>query len=231
MALKVFRLDYDPRRMHREVSVLRRLDCPHIVRLLRVDDISLRGASYSLVTYEYLSGGDLRQFLTPDAPPVPVDSLVRIGMQIGCGIECMWKQRCVHRDVKPANIIRASDERYVLVDVALAMHLDLARITASGLVPGTPGYQSPEQARGRRNLTVHSDIFSFGVTLYEIATRQHPFGGVQQMIGQQEPRAIESIRRDLPRSFVRLVIRMLAYVPAERPANVCDRFQQLAELK
>jgi serine/threonine protein kinase len=115
------------------------------------------------------------------------------------------------------------------VDVGLARHIDRSDITALGGAPGTPGYKSPEQARGRRHLTVHSDWFSLGITLYHVATKCHPFNGQQHNIGVTNPVPMQDHRRNLPESFCRLVHDMLSIVPAKRPRSPGTRFQQLLE--
>lgn len=229
VALKVFQAAHSPKRLARELAVLERLDCEHVVKMLRAETIKVDGNECALVAYEYLSGGDMRQFLEPGAAPVPVATLIQIGKQIGCGIECLWKERCVHRDVKPANIIEAANGRYVLVDVALAMHLDLSQVTRPGVAPGTLGYLSPEQAKGRRNLTIRSDVFSLGVTLYELATKRHPFNRAQPNVGRMEPQSLGQVRTDLPNELVTLIHSMLGTIPANRPTNVVDHFKLLAE--
>ena len=229
VALKVFHQDHDPLRMDREAQILRGLECPHVVRLLDVDSVTIDGAPCALIAYEFLPGGDLRQFLEHATPLLPVQSLLKIGQQIGCGIECMWKERCVHRDIKPANIIQASDGRFVLVDVAFALHLDLTQATATGLIVGTQGYLSPEQERGRRKLTVHSDVFSLGVTLYQLATRQRPFPRLRHPGPAATIVPIDRIRNDMPFAATRLIEEMLSFAPAKRPANVSHRFEELME--
>jgi len=229
VAIKVFGHEHEPKRLQREIHVLQRLSCDHVVKLRRVDEITIGNFAVSVLAYEFHAGGDLRQVLGDDASPVSALDIARIGRQVGCGIQCLWAERCVHRDVKPDNIIRAGDARYVLVDVGLAMHLDLSQVTAPGAAPGTRGYQSPEQARGRRNLTVHSDVFSLGVTLYELATKRHPFNRKQSDIGRVQPKPLSTFRNDIPKELPALVGSMLEVRPSSRPTNLVDRFAAIEE--
>ena len=228
IALKVFKPGHDPefRRLERELELLERIDCVNLVKVVRTDEIVLAGVNTRVVAYEYLGGGDLRQLLEPGHPTVSTETLLQIGFQISNAIRTLWAERIVHRDVKPANIMQREQGAYVLVDLGLARHLDRSDITAPGAAPGTSGYKSPEQARGVRNLTINSDVFSLGVTLYEIAAHEHPFGRNQLRIGVSEPRPLREIRPDLPGAFSRLIHQMMAVVPAQRPANVYAHFVQ-----
>lgn len=226
-AIKVFSPHGNPRRLERELSLLRSIDCPHLVRILWDGSVDLGGLSCSIVGYEFHPGGDLRRLLTPHNPHIDANALIQLAAHISEAVEALWTRRIVHRDIKPGNIVQASDGRFVLVDVGLARHLDRSDLTAAGVSPGTSGYKSPEQANGRRNLTVHSDWFSLGVTLYEIATRRHPFGRRQPMFGMASPPPLTTLRPDVPPSFSRLIVEMIAERPANRPRDVNSRIQQL----
>jgi serine/threonine protein kinase len=226
VAIKVFRPDADLRRIERELQLLTQLDCPHLVKIVAHHHITLHGQSTTVVAYELLGAGDLRTI----EHPADLETICDVGEQISIAIDLLWKSRIVHRDIKPANIVRANDGRFVLVDFGLARHLDLSSITAPFAAPGTPGYMSPEQAMGRKHLTVHSDIFSLGITLYELATRQHPFRRQQHLIGKQAPRDIALLRPDLPHTLAHLITRMLSPSPADRPfRDIAHQFHHIRE--
>ena len=154
-------------------------------------------------------------------------TIVGIGLNVATAVERLWAKRIVHRDIKPANIVKAATDRFVLVDVGLARHLDRSALTAPGAAPCTPGYASPEQALGRRNLTINSDVFSLGVTLYEIGTGIHPFNRAQNLVGVISPRPIQLIRRDLDGPLAALISQMMAVSPAARPSAIRSRFEQV----
>lgn len=214
VVLKVFNPSTEPRRVTREIELLKSVNCVYLVRVL--DDFSLTVGTQMVlvVVYEYLSGGDLRSYLEPNAPSLDTLTLQLIGVQMSEAIEALWssrKGRVVHRDIKPANIVKAEANRYVLVDLALARHVDLSNVTGLGLAPGTQGYMSPEQCMGRRNLTISSDIFSLGVTLFELASKLHPFSCNQNNIQNGNKQyLLGSLRPDLPHKIVSLIERMMA---------------------
>lgn len=226
-AIKAFQATTDGRRIERECSLLSKLTCPHVVRLLEHFPVTLAGESVSIVVYEYHDGGDLMPHLQAAAPPLTEQQLVAIGAQVGRGIETLWGSRIIHRDIKPANIVRASDGRHLLVDVGFARHLDLSEITAAGGAPGTRGFRSPEQARGRRALTVHSDVYSLGVTLYCLAAKRHPFMGNDVLAPTPLNTAPMKAARPLSDGLIKLVRQMMDFTPARRPSDLVARFTAL----
>ena len=226
VALKVFAANHDQRRLDREIALLQNLNHPNIVKIRTVKTVTLNGTTCPLVAYEFLPGGDLRKHLTANATPLTKDQILNIGQEIASAVEVLWANRIVHRDIKPANIVDGANN-HVLVDVGCARYVDRSNLTMVGLVAGTPGYMSPEQARGRRNLTIHSDIFSLGITLYQLAARRHPFQQNQGLIGFTSPARLSSLRPDLPTTLTGLVDQMLSIVPAQRPSNLAFRFNQL----
>jgi eukaryotic-like serine/threonine-protein kinase len=230
VAIKLFHpLGNTARRLARELDLLQRVDCPFLVKVRGNHEVTVEGVCYPLVAYEYLPGGDLRDLLRPDSVEVAYRSLCTIGHQISVAVEVLWGNRIVHRDIKPGNIMQSTSERYVLVDVGLARHLDRSDITALGGAPGTLGYKSPEQAGGRRHLTIHSDVFSLGVTLYQLATRRHPFNNDQNLVGRLVPTLLHQVRPSIPVPFSRLIQQMMESRPSDRPANVSQRFRQFSE--
>lgn len=227
VALKVYSLATDTRRIDRELSCLSEIDCPSLVKVRGRTNISLGGAEATVVAYEFLPGGDLRQFLVPNAATLDESTLREIGRQAGVAIEELWRRRIVHRDIKPDNIVVAGGGRYVVVDLGIARHLDRSNLTVGWAVPGTPGYMSPEQARGIKNLTIHSDVFSLAVTLYELAAQKHPFSHDQNRIGTLRPDSLVSRRPDISGSFASFIDQMMQVSPGRRPNDPSERFKRL----
>ena len=225
-AVKVFKTNADTRRVDREIDLLSQLACPYVVRLLRHFSATLDSDPARILAYELHEGGDLNQHLVPGAAAVSPAELIKIGTQVATAIDTLWSERIVHRDIKPANVVRAADGRYVLVDVGFARHLDRSDLTIGG-APGTQGFRSPEQARGRKALTIHSDVFSLGVTLYALASKAHPFGGRDLPAPVPVNMAPLTARGDLSPGFVKIVEQMLDFTPAKRPTDAAARFAAL----
>lgn len=226
-AVKVFSAATDVRRVDRECSLLSGLSCPHVVRLIEHFDVKIDADSLRIVVYEYHPGGDLSALLAPRSPPVSESLLLKIGQEVGAGITTLWNSRIVHRDIKPANIVKAADGRCLLVDVGLARHLELSDLTAAGGAPGTRGFRSPEQALGRRSLTINSDVYSLGMTMYVFAAKKHPFGGMDIFASTPIDFAPMTAARPLSKALVALIKQMLEFSPAKRPSDIVAKFSAI----
>lgn len=223
-AIKLFGSLDDPRRVQREIDLLKDPLSAHLVRILDNTHATIQGRLTPVVAYELLAGHDLEQYLAPQAQVLSERDLALIGAHVSEALETLWLRRICHRDVKPGNIIK-DGRGYVLVDVGIARYLDLTDVTLAGAAPGTRGFMSPEQATGRRTLTVQSDVFSLGVTLFCLAGRRHPFGGMQP-VQETRPLALSSLRTDLSEPFANLIHSTMAFVPSDRPRNTSSLFRR-----
>lgn len=112
--------------------------------------------------------------------PLPLGEALSVAMAVAQGLEAVHAAGVLHRDVKPENIFLHQGERGIvpkLIDFGLARLVGTKRITAGGLAVGTPGFMAPEQARGVSDLDARVDIYSLGVTLYEMLTDELPARG------------------------------------------------------
>ena len=231
-AIKVFNPSVEQERIDREVAALCAINCDYLVKVRAHTTITILDQAAPVVACEFLEGGDLRALVPPAAAGRPTQArLLDIGLHVGMAIKSLWSaqpgRRIVRRDIKPANII-CSGTHNVLVDIGLARHLDLSTLTAFGMAGGTPGYMSPEQSVGRRHLTIHSDVFSFGVTLYYLAAGVHPFNGQQAQIGVVVPQRLSLHRPDLaPELCCRYVDSILVAVPHRRSMGLAAAFRQM----
>lgn len=210
-AIKLFFDDGDFERVAREVAALTKLSCRNLVKVLDACTVRLEEKAYQVVAYEFLDGGDLRPLCKQDSPKVPESELARIGRDVATGLDALWGIRVVHRDVKPANILKTTDDRLVLVDLALARHLDESSLTRTGWTCGTPAYMSPEHEKAWKALTISTDVFSLGVTLFEIATKRLPPKEPQKVMA-----ALMQHRQDLKGATADTIVAMLARTPYER---------------
>jgi WD40 repeat protein len=207
------------RRFEREARAVAALNHPNI---LTVYDVGT-DADRPYVVTELLEGETLGDRLRRGA--LPLREAVETAVHVVQGLAAAHAKTIAHRDLKPANVFLTSDGRVKILDFGLARWEGLGpeETTASGATEpgtalGTVGYMSPEQVRGGRG-DHRSDIFSFGVVLYEMVSGRHPFRrttGVetQAAILREEPLALSGLR--LPEALERVMLRCLEKRPEDR---------------
>jgi serine/threonine-protein kinase len=166
-------------RFVREARTAGRVDHPNSVQVLDVD-IDPDGTPFMVM--ELLAGEALSELIRREAP-MPVARIVPLLRQVLLALSAAHEAGVVHRDLKPDNIVvtRRDDIEFVKVtDFGLAKLMDdgegsSTKLTATGLVAGTPAYMAPEQAQGTGALDARADVYALGVVLYEMATDHLPF--------------------------------------------------------
>ncbi len=176
VALKTTRLDVDHidrdellRRFRNEAHAAGQMNHPNIVTVHDADECD--GLFY--IAMEYLEGETL-QSLMAEQHPLSTKHIVEIAEQVAAGLDYAHAMSVVHRDIKPANIMITRQNVAKIMDFGISK--SVGTLTRSGQVFGTPYYMSPEQVMGH-GVDGRSDLFSFGVVLYEMATGARPFGG------------------------------------------------------
>ncbi|MFN0120471.1 MAG: AAA-like domain-containing protein [Blastocatellia bacterium] len=207
------------RRFRQEARAASALNHPNIITVFSVNEA---GGAHFIVT-EYVEGENLRQRLTRAA--LPIHETVDIAIQIAGALAAAHEAGIVHRDIKPENVMLRRDGYVKVLDFGLAKLTESADNggspgqstvfqTTPGMMLGTVGYMSPEQARGEE-VDRRSDIFSFGVLLYEMLTRLRPFEGNSAAetiaaILYQDPLPAHRLAADVPPKLEQLVTRALA---------------------
>lgn len=181
VAVKVLLPEYleDPKmaeRLELEASIVRELKHPSIVHY----EDSWQDDYGVWLVMRYFGGGSLRELMAKHQP-VPLDLVARITGQIVEALECAHAAGIVHRDMKPDNIILDEDGNAYLTDFGIAKRLGYKAITSMGVVMGSPAYLTPEQILGAE-ISARTDIFSLGMTLYEVLSGQHPFGQIKGQV-------------------------------------------------
>jgi len=202
-------------RFFREAETAGRLNHPNIVTIYDVGEE--RGLAY--IAMEYLKGRHLSDHATSNnllEPRKVLEVIARTAEALGFA----HKQQVVHRDIKPANLMYdAGTDILKITDFGIA-RLTGAGSTRTGIVLGTPSFMSPEQLEGR-NVTGHSDLFSLGVSLFQLLTGHLPFTadsmtGLMQQIAEVPHPPLRAFRPDLPECVEVIIDRALAKNPDAR---------------
>ena len=202
-------------RFFREAETAGRLNHPNIVTIYDVGEE--RGLAY--IAMEYLKGRHLSDYAKSDRLLEPRKVLDVIG-RTADALGFAHKQQVVHRDIKPANLMYdPSTDILKITDFGIA-RLTGAGSTRTGIVLGTPSFMSPEQLEGR-TVTGHSDLFSLGVSLFQLLTGQLPFTadsmtGLMQQIAEAPHPPLRAFRPDLPACVESVIDRALAKNPDAR---------------
>ncbi|HYT05115.1 MAG TPA: serine/threonine-protein kinase [Gemmatimonadales bacterium] len=231
VAVKVVDLGLTPspslaERFVREARTIAQLEHPHIVPIYKV------GGYRNEVLYivmRCLDGPSLRQLLEK-YKRLSVGDAGRIARQVADALGYAHRNRVVHRDIKPDNILLDTSGHVLVSDFGIAKAAQEAsgsNLTTEGMVIGTPQYMSPEQATGER-VDARSDIYSLGIVLYQMLAGTTPFDGesAQSILMKQATATavpIGRLRSDVPPALAAVVDRLLAKDPA-------DRFQTAEEV-
>ncbi len=226
-------------RFEREARAVAALSHPNI---LAIYDVGRDGASAYVVT-ELLEGESLRDRLA--SGPLPPTEAMNAALQIASGLAAAHAKGIVHRDLKPENVFITLDGRAKLLDFGIAARLTpesegatraptAAYPTEPGTVLGTPGYMSPEQIRGEPADRT-SDVFSFGIVLYEMFSGRHPFRGgsapeTMAAILREDPAPLPGGSRSLPSGLERLIRHCLEKGRERRFQSVQDLLFDLENL-
>jgi serine/threonine-protein kinase len=181
---------------------------------------------------EYVDGTNLAEIIEKTGP-LPVDVGVMIAIQVCDALEYAHMRGLVHRDIKPSNIMIKRNGEVKLMDFGIAHTRNLESLTLPGTLIGTPSYMSPEQILGQE-LDVRSDIFSFGIVLYEMFTGVKPFADddsrpVTTRIVQDAFRAPRRVNGIIPRRLQCLIKKCLRKKPHRRYESMLDVGRKLGK--
>ncbi len=194
------------------------LSHPNIVTVFDVGD----EGGHPYIAMELIEGPTLGD-LTQGQKPLPVRTVIEIGIQLVKALDYAHKKGIVHRDVKPGNIMMIRDTTTIKVadfGICRIDNSEATQATQVGNVLGTPNYMSPEQVLGEK-VDSRSDLFSAGVVLYQLLTGHLPFDGetlisVAYKITKTEPPSLDKLRPDVPLALRRIVDRALKKQPEKR---------------
>jgi len=208
------------KRFINEIKLARKITHPNVVRVFTFE----QWRDLRFIVMEYIEGQGLTQWLRKRALP-PLAEAARVGCAIAEGLGQAHALGIVHRDIKPENIVIDAAGSPRILDFGIARVAD-SGVTQAGLAIGSPKYMAPEQAEGKP-VDARSDLYSLGLVLYLVFTGKEAFTGtdprvvlMQQLHKMPEPP--RSIRHDLPEAVDRMILRLLAKNPAERPRSAAE---------
>jgi eukaryotic-like serine/threonine-protein kinase len=223
VALKVIRPEMADhpeilQRFKQELILARQVTDRNVVRIF---DIGEAGKT-KFITMEYLEGENLNQILSKRGK-LEVAEAVGIMEQVACGLAAAHREGIIHRDLKPGNIMRDKSGRVVVMDFGLARTFSGDGMTRAGAMLGTIEYMSPEQAQGKE-LKASSDIFTFGLILYELLAGVTPFyaeSAIASLLKRTQQRAVPlaDVDKHIPGQLSNIVSKCLEKDPANRYQN------------
>ncbi len=216
------RLDDVKKRFFREAETAGRMNHPNIVTIYDVGE----DQELSYIAMDYLKGCNLLEFSKADKL-LPAAEVFAIMVDVAAALEYAHGQRVVHRDIKPANLIYHREEKHITVtDFGVACLTDASR-TRTGTILGSPSYMSPEQLAGKK-VDGRSDLFSLGVTFYQMLTGELPFvadslASLMYKITNEKHPDIRMFKPDLP-SCVSQIINKALHKDIERRFQTGSQF-------
>ena len=230
------------RRFFQEARAASALNHPHILTIYEIGEFDTK----PYIAMEYIQGETLRQMI--GSRSLSISSALDIAIQVAEGLGKAHEHGIVHRDLKPENLMISRDGYAKILDFGLAKltRRDKPAVdstektvvqvkTQPGTIMGTINYMSPEQILGRR-VDHRSDVFSFGIVLYEMTSGQRPFLGENDVdtmhaILHEEPKAPHVLSVSLPRDLHRIVTRALAKHPKDRYQTIRELAAEIKGLK
>jgi serine/threonine protein kinase len=217
-------------RFEHEAKAASALNHTNITTIYEIDE--LEGECF--ICMEYVEGTSLKEMIKEKT--LSLKEIIDIAIQMAEGLSKAHEKGIVHRDVKPANIFVTADGMVKILDFGLAkLAGSQTKLTKTGATLGTVAYMSPEQAKGE-GVDHKTDIWSLGVVLYEMLTGQLPFGAEYEQamvysILNEQPKAIDLIRKDIPKKLQDIVYKSMEKNSALRYQNMNEVVKELEEAK
>ena len=218
-------------RFVREAAIGQRLDHANIVRTISAESYEADGTTHHALVMEYVEGQTLSD-MKKELGHLPDELCRHIGGEVARALSAIHDAGVIHRDIKPSNILVTPEHEIKVMDLGVAMLVDEAmRMTQTGEFLGSVLYAAPEQFHANADLDGRCDLYALGVTLYELATGRHPFGGkpaFQIVPDDLTASTATSINPNLSPFLDEVIRTLLAADPDQRPLSaraVADLFE------
>jgi len=211
-----------------EAKAAASLNHPNIATIYAIEE----SGDDTFIVMEYIDGKELKEIVRANHDkPLLTNDVINYAIQIAEGLEAAHKKGIVHRDIKSQNIMITNDGKVKIMDFGLAKVRGGTQLTKVGSTVGTAAYMSPEQAKGEE-VDHRTDIWSFGVVLYEIISGKFPFKGdyeaaILYTILNEDPKPIRFFRQDIPENLEALVVKMLQKDLNQRVNSTVEIIKQL----
>jgi serine/threonine protein kinase/tetratricopeptide (TPR) repeat protein len=216
-------------RFIREAQAAAALDHPNICTIYEIDEAD----GHTFIAMAYIEGQSLKEEI--EAGPVKVEEVQDIAMQVAEGLQAAHEKGITHRDIKSANIMISERGQAKIMDFGIAKLAEKTEITKTATIMGTVAYMSPEQSMGEA-VDHRTDIWSFGVMLYEMLTGELPFKGeldqvVLHSVLYEEPVPVSGLRSGIPLELEDIINKCLEKKASERYQTVADLKADLRRLR
>ncbi len=184
----------------------------------------IRKADLPFIIMEYIDGESLKDMIEKMTKPVGKAQFLEIAIPTTDALAYAHSKSIVHRDIKPENILVTKDGIPKMVDFGLVKFKEAASdITSTGAMMGTPMYMSPEQLKGEATIDARTDLFSLGLTLYELLTLGYPFPkkAVFQRVFM-EPKPLRELNKSIPAQLESIILSCIQNDPEERPSDAAE---------
>lgn len=211
-----------------EAAQLARMDHANIVRVRQTGPMG----EVFFIEMEYIDGWDLSSWLKAHGR-LPVEIAVIVLQHFAAGLQHAHERSIIHRDVKPGNVMLTSNGEVKVLDFGLARDMDAEGRSTPGTLMGTYAYMSPEQVDGEE-ATTSFDVYALGVVAYQLLSNKIPFEGtiatVCMKIKNEEPAPLDKLCPEAPRELIKLVQRLMAKKPSQRPRDMREVEESLREI-
>jgi serine/threonine protein kinase/cytochrome c-type biogenesis protein CcmH/NrfG len=217
----------DRARLVQEAKAAAALNHPNVCSVIDIQEVEDR----QFIIMEFVEGENLKTKIRKQK--LTLDQITEISLQIAQGLNAAHEKLIVHRDIKSDNIMITKDEKVKIMDFGLAKLKGDHGLTKTGTTVGTVAYMSPEQIQGME-VDHRTDLWAFGVVLYEMMSGTLPFRGEHEAalmyeVLNVEPKPILSVRSDIPDSFQSLIVQLLQKDYLKRTSSAAEIIKHLKQ--